>query len=92
MLGFLAQWGEEAVRLGWTTEALFAVHPEMGIVRIEQCGALTFAGRPATAVSAKVIEFGALTFDRRAPGKVFGVPIWAFAWPKVAAKKLDVWR
>lgn len=75
---FLAAFGAQAETLGWRTHELFGVHPEVGTVRPDCCGALTLGvGGPVRLVTADEIRFGHLT-HRRLPSKPQGVPIWEF--------------
>jgi len=75
---FLDTFGAQAEGLGWRTHELFGVHPEIGTVRPDYCGALTLGvGGPVRLVTAGEIRFGDLT-HRRLPGQPQGVPIWEF--------------
>ena len=92
ILETLDRWGDELVRLGWTTEELLHVHDRMGIVRADGCGALVSTPRTATGVEPRAVMYGHLRSYRGKPGQTYGVPIWAFVWPKAAPKKLEGWR
>ena len=75
---FLDAFGTQAETLGWQTHELFGVHPEVGTVRPDCCGALTLGvGGPVRLETADEIRFGHLT-HRRLPGQLQGVPIWEF--------------
>jgi hypothetical protein len=68
-----------AVALGWTTFALFGVHPEAGIVRPDFCGAIVMSDAKVTTITANRIGFVNTAFSRDTPGRPTGaVPIWAF--------------
>ncbi|MGH1592294.1 hypothetical protein ACRBEV_32750 (plasmid) [Methylobacterium phyllosphaerae] len=77
-VAFLAQFGETAEALGWTAARLFSVHPRIGTVRVDHCGALVLPlGGPVRAITATEIAFGHLTHRQR-PGQPQGVPWWEF--------------
>jgi hypothetical protein len=77
-LRFLSDNADEAAAKGWTAEELFGVHPTMGAVRVDGCGALMVSGgKPVTAVHADRIAFEQGSFYR-APGAPKGVPVWAW--------------
>src|ERR671917_467141 len=58
-LRFLSDHADRAAALGWTTEELFGVHPEMGAVRVDACGALMVSGgKPVVSVEPNRISFG----------------------------------
>lgn len=40
MMRFIDEWGADAARLGWSTEALFGVHRLAGTYRVDSTGAL----------------------------------------------------
>ena len=50
-LQFLSEQADKAAALGWTTEELFGVHPEVGAVRVDACGALMISGGKPVVVS-----------------------------------------
>jgi hypothetical protein len=80
---FLDRHGEEAERLGWTANELCGVHPVVGVIRVDFCGALmlTVPGRVAS-VEAKAIRYtGGLVYRRSAMPSA-AVPVWAFGRPK----------
>ena len=78
MLTFLDEFGEQAEALSWTAPRLFGVHPQIGIVRVDHCGALVLPlGGPVRAITATEISFGHLT-HREKPGQPEGVLIWEF--------------
>lgn len=63
---FMAHYAEEAACLGWTALDLFAVHPRVGAVRVDCCGALMLpATSHVTALSAHAITFGPVVYRRR---------------------------
>lgn len=78
-LAFLDTYGVQAEALGWTAPRLFGVHPSVGIVRVDACGALVLpAGGNVRALTATEISFGHLT-HREKPGQPEGVPVWDIA-------------
>lgn len=78
-LDFLDRWAEEAASLGWTTLDLFSVHPKVGAVRVDYCGALMLAGEPITAVTEQHMKWKNATRVREMPGRPNdGVPLWLF--------------
>ncbi|MCP1556652.1 UNVERIFIED_ORG: hypothetical protein M2438_005328 [Methylobacterium sp. SuP10 SLI 274] len=78
MLVFLERFGAEAVDLGWSELDLFGVHPKVGIIRADHCGALVVGGRAAQWIDPTRINFGNLTYYRDTPGQPRGIPIWAY--------------
>ena len=75
---FLDEFGPQAEALGWTAPRLFGVHPQIGIVRVDCCGALVLPiGGPVRAITATEVSFGHLT-HREKPGQTKGPPIWEF--------------
>ncbi|MDP4024442.1 hypothetical protein Q8W71_17595 [Methylobacterium sp. NEAU 140] len=77
-LAFLDEFGAQAEALGWTAPRLFGVHFEIGIVRVDCCGALVLPiGGPVRAITATEISLGHLT-HREKPGQTPGPPIWEF--------------
>lgn len=77
MLDFLERFGAQAQDLGWTDLDLFGVHPVIGTGRVDHCGALSLATKPAEWMDATRINFGNTTYYRDKPGMPRGVPIWA---------------
>ena len=78
MRAFLDAFGEQAEALGWTTAELFGVHPSVGTIRVDHCGALVLSvGGRVRLVTANEIRFDRLTYRRR-PDHPQGVPIWEF--------------
>src|SRR4028118_525282 len=64
-LRFLAEHADRAAELGWTTELLFGVHPQVGAVRVDACGALMISGgRPVVSVEKDRIRFEANSYYR----------------------------
>jgi hypothetical protein len=58
-LQFLLDHADRAADLGWTTELLFGVHPQVGVVRVDACGALMISGgKPVVAIEKDWISFG----------------------------------
>lgn len=77
-LAFIETFGKQAEALGWTAPRLFGVHPQVGIVRVDCCGALVLPiGGAVRAITADEISFGHLT-HRAKSGQAEGVPIWSF--------------
>ncbi len=77
-LAFIEQFGEQAAALGWTTRELFGVDPEVGIVRVDQTGALMLTGRNnVVALTAETIRYDDELIYRRAP-RGLAVPVWDF--------------
>ncbi|KAB1068748.1 hypothetical protein [Methylobacterium planeticum] len=76
----LDQFADDLVVHGWTTAELFAVHPKIGTMRVDTCGAFVIGGRRTTAVRADRIEFGLTTYYRNVPGAGVGIPVWDFRW------------
>jgi hypothetical protein len=78
-LGFLDTFGEQAAGLGWTTLDLFGVHPVVGTIRVDHCGALVLSvGGRVRLVTADEIRFDSLT-HRRKPDQPRGLPVWEFS-------------
>jgi hypothetical protein len=76
-LAFLDQYGNQAHALGWSAADLFGVHPEMGMVRVDSCGALMLTnGVRVVAVSADAIGYANGLVYRRRPMR--SVPVWEF--------------
>ena len=77
-LAFLDMFGEQAEALGWQAEALFGVHPQAGVIRVDACGAVMLSvSGPVRFVTADEIRFTSLT-HRRKPGQPQGIPVWEF--------------
>ena len=77
-VAFLDTFGAQAEALGWQTHELFGVHPEVGTVRPEHCGALVLtSGGAVRAITAETIAFDRGTY-RRALEQPQGVPVWSF--------------
>ncbi|KQP40738.1 hypothetical protein ASF49_20430 [Methylobacterium sp. Leaf104] len=76
---FLDRWADEAVALGWTTLEVFGVHPEIGTIPVDFCGAMVLSAERVSGVSEKHMRFGNMTFYWDKPGRPEGaVPIWLF--------------
>lgn len=76
-LDFLDKHADEAGRLGWTTLQLFGVHPDLGVIRSDFCGAMVLSGDLVTEVHADFIRFARTRYFRNVPGRPTGaVPIW----------------
>ena len=76
---FLDRWADEAVSLGWSTLDVFGVHPEVGTIRPDFCGAMVLSAERVSAISDRHIRFGNMTFHRDKPGRPSGaVPLWVF--------------
>lgn len=54
------------------------MHPVIGTGRVDHCGALTLASKPAEWIDATRINFGNTTYYRNKPEMPRGVPIWTF--------------
>ncbi len=81
-LRFLAEHADRAAELEWTTEDLFGVHPQVGAVRVDACGALMVsAGKPVVAVDRDWISFGVSRYYRPAVPTP-SVPVWDWREPK----------
>ena len=78
MLDFLERFGEQAQDHGWTDLDLCGVHPQIGTVRVDYCGALSIAPKPVEAIGDSWLRYGAWTYRRDTPGIPKGVPIWTF--------------
>ena len=72
----LDRFGEDAVALGWTVTDLFDVHPTVGTVRVDSCGALTLDARRVEAIGDTWIRYGNQTDWRDRAGRPVGVPVW----------------
>ncbi|WP_336490909.1 hypothetical protein [Methylobacterium nigriterrae] len=77
-LDALDRFGAELSEHERTAPELFGVHPNVGIIRSDYCGALMLSGEKATAISADRIRFKLTAYYRHVPGCGVGVPIWAF--------------
>jgi hypothetical protein len=76
---FLDRWADEAASLGWTTLEVFGVHPEVGTIRPDFCGAMVLSAERVSAITDKHMRFGNMTFYRDKPGRPNGaVPLWLF--------------
>ena len=76
---FLDHYGDEAASYGWTTLQLFGVHPELGVLRSDYCGALVLSGEPVSDVEENRILFQRTHYRRDVEGvPLGGVPLWAF--------------
>ena len=81
-LQFLSEQADKAAALGWTTEELFGVHPEVGAVRVDACGALMISGgKPVVSVEPNRISFGVSCYYRIA-SRPPSVPVWDWREPK----------
>ncbi|MCC0808435.1 hypothetical protein FPV16_19835 [Methylobacterium sp. W2] len=77
-LDFLDKHADEAGRLGWTTLQLFGVHPDLGVIRSDFCGAMVLSGDLVSKVETDFIRFERTRYFRDVPGRPKGaVPIWA---------------
>ncbi|MCJ2127532.1 hypothetical protein [Methylobacterium sp. E-045] len=77
-LDFLDKHADEAGRLGRTTLQLFGVHPSLGVIRSDFCGAMVLSGDLVSRVEADFIRFEGTRYFRDVPGRPKGtVPIWA---------------
>jgi hypothetical protein len=79
-LDFLANTAETAAALGWSTVALFGVHPVVGVSRVDCCGALRVSsGSPITEVTPECIRYRNGLAYRRTPLGGPSVPVWQVA-------------
>lgn len=81
MKTFVVHHAEAAIRLGWDALGLFGIHPVVGAVRPDCCGALTTGeGWPVVALTADAVGYGNRLVYRRAPwpSGVTPVPVWEF--------------
>ncbi len=77
-LQFLSEHADRAAELGWTTEELFGVHPVVGAVRVDACGALLISGgKPIIGVERDKLRFDANSYYR-VPRRPPSVPVWEF--------------
>lgn len=78
-LEFLDHYAAEAAGYGWTTLQLFGVHPSLGVLRSDFCGALVLSGEKVSGVEANRILFQRTHYRRDVPGvPIGGVTLWAF--------------
>ena len=78
-LDFLDFYADEAVGLGWSTLHLFGVHPELGDLRSDYCGALVLSGEKVSGVEPNRLLFQRTHYRRDVLGVPSGgVPLWAF--------------
>ncbi len=81
-LQFLSEHADRVAELGWSTELLFGVHPQMGAVRVDACGALMLSGgKPVVAVERDRIRFRASSYYPK-DGRPPSVPVWNYREPK----------
>ena len=86
-LRFLSEHADRAAELGWTTELLFGVHPVVGAVRVDVCGALMVSsGKPVVAVERDWINFGVSRYYKP-QAKTPSVPVWDWKEPQRALEK-----
>ncbi|WP_128560204.1 hypothetical protein [Methylobacterium crusticola] len=77
-MAFLDAFGAQAEALGWTTPELWGVHPMLGTVRVDHCGALALVvGGPVVVITRDAIHHDRHTFRRR-PHAPRGIPLWEF--------------
>ena len=77
-LVFIERHGKQAEALGWTAAELFGVHPEVGLNRVDCCGALIVARAPVASVTAEAITYANGLVYRRTPHAGPSVPVWEF--------------
>ena len=78
-LDFLDFYADEAASFGWSTLQLFGVHPELGVLRSDFCGALVLSGEKVSGVEPKRLLFQRTHYRRDVLGVPSGgVPLWAF--------------
>lgn len=76
---FLDRWADEAASFNWTTLELFGVHPQVGTIRPDFCGAMVLSAERVSAITDRHMRFGNMTFYRDKPGRPNGaVPLWLF--------------
>jgi hypothetical protein len=76
---FLDRWADQAATFGWTTLECFGVHPQVGTIRPDFCGAMVLGGEKVSAVLDDRIAFERTTYRRDKPGRPSGaVPLWLF--------------
>ena len=74
---FMDHCAEGAAARGWAALDLFGVHPVVGAVRVDCCGALMLPGpSSATAITTEAITFGPLVYRKRAMPQA--VLVWEF--------------
>src|SRR3954471_7986392 len=61
-LDALDRFGAELAEHEWTAPELFGMHPKIGIIRSDYCGALVLSGEKVSAVSADRIRFKQTTY------------------------------
>lgn len=80
MLAFLDEWGADAARLGWSTEALFGVHRLAAAYRSDSTGALVLLyPRRCVALCEREIHIerrGVIQVARGLTNAAESVPIW----------------
>ena len=69
---FPDRWADEAAGLGWTTVEAFGVHPEVGTIRPDFCGAMMLSAERVSSVSDKHMRFRNMTFYRYKLGRPSG--------------------
>jgi hypothetical protein len=75
VLDFLANTAEAAAAMGWSTVALFGVHPVVGVRRVDCCGALMVSsGSPITEVTPECIRYRNGLAYRRTPQEARACP------------------
>jgi hypothetical protein len=78
-IDFLDRWADEAAGLSWTTLEVFGVHPEVGTIRPDFCGAMVLSAERVSAITDTHMQVGNMTFYRDKPGRPSGaVPLWLF--------------
>ena len=89
-LDFIDRHGVEAHGLGWTAEELFGVHPVVGVIRVDCCGALMLssAGR-VLAVEADLIRHTNGLAFRRSFSSAASVPVWQRDQPRDRNRGMD---
>lgn len=86
----LDRWGKQAVRLGWTTEDLFGVHPAAPAARYDVAGLVLFVhdGEVVTiteqTAAIRARDGNYLVYRRSA--QIGAVPIWSVVPPVVRAE------
>ncbi|MCJ2108917.1 hypothetical protein MKK70_26795 [Methylobacterium sp. E-041] len=70
-IDFLDRFGEDVIAHGWTATDLFGVHPTVGVVRVDYCGALMINARRVEAIA----TIGSATGTRHSGGTDLGAPL-----------------
>lgn len=70
-------WADKGGALGWTTLEICGVHPEVGTVRPDFCGAQVLRAERVSEIAETRMQFVNTTYYRNTPGRPTGaVPLW----------------